>query len=123
VSGRNRVGPEPDTPTRIATPSDELPPPLPCSIPALCAIDVLFSPLSLEFCRLRVFNFGPESPDLWVLDVIVILAFGLRRKSFGVRVFLLSGLMNKSYPCIWFSLSSTDLVLNLKFSHGLADWS
>ena len=55
--------------------------------------------------------------------MIVILVFRLKRKSFGIGVFPLSGSMNNSYPCIWLSLSGADLVLNLKFSHGLMDLS
>jgi hypothetical protein len=54
------------------------------------------------------------------VDVIAILAFGSRRKSFSMRVFLLFESRNNSYPCIWLSLSSADLVLNMKFSHELA---
>ena len=57
-----------------------------------------------------------------VLTFDVVLAFGSRRKSFGMRVFPLSGSRNNSYPCIWLSLSDTNLVLNMKFSHGLANW-
>jgi hypothetical protein len=38
-------------------------------------------------------------------------------------VFPLLELRNNSYPCIWLSLFGADLVLNLKFSHELKDWS
>jgi hypothetical protein len=81
---------------------------------------IRLSPFSLKLCRLQVFNFGL---DLWVVDVIIILTFGSRRKSFGMRAFSLSGSRNNSYPCILLSLSSANLVLNLNFSYGLADWS
>jgi hypothetical protein len=57
------------------------------------------------------------------VDVIVILTFESRRKSFDMEVFPLSRSRNNSYPCIWLSLSGADLVLNLKFSHGLEDCS
>jgi hypothetical protein len=83
----------------------------------LLACNRLF-PFSLEFCCLWIFNFGL---DLFVVDVIVILAFESRKKSFGMKVFSFSGLRNNSYPCIWLSLFGTDLVLNMKFSHELAD--
>jgi hypothetical protein len=91
-----------------------------CFISLFCLHVIRLSPLSFELCCLRVLNFGP---NFWVVDAIVILAFGSRRKSFGMGVFLLSGSRNNNYPCIWLSLFGIDLVLNLKFSHGLADWS
>jgi hypothetical protein len=79
-----------------------------------CWYVIRLSPLSLELYQFRVFNFGC---NLWVVDVIVILTLGSRRKSFGMRVFPLSGSINNSYLCIWLSLSGANLVLNMRFSH------
>ena len=66
-----------------------------------------------------VFNFGH---NLWVMDIIVILTFGSRWKSFSMRIFPLLGSRNNSYPCIWLSIPGAYLVLNLKFSHELTNW-
>jgi hypothetical protein len=52
--------------------------------------------------------------------VIVILAFELRRMSFGIGV-LLSGSKNKYYLCIRWCLFEADLILNLIYSHELTD--
>jgi hypothetical protein len=59
--------------------------------------------------------------DLWVVvDVIRFLALGLRRMSFDMD-FLLPKSVNMSYLCIKLNISGTDLMLQLKISHGLAD--
>jgi hypothetical protein len=59
-------------------------------------------------------------PDLWVVDVIRLLALGLRRMSFGIN-FLLPRLRKISYLCIKLNLFGTDLMLQMKISHRLAD--
>jgi hypothetical protein len=52
--------------------------------------------------------------------VICFLALGLRRMSFSMD-FLLPGSRKMSYLCIELNLSRTDLMLQLKINHGLAD--
>jgi hypothetical protein len=56
----------------------------------------------------------------YVVDVNDFLAFGLRMMSFGMRI-LLSGPMNERYLCVGWCLFGIDLILNLMYSHGLAD--
>jgi hypothetical protein len=54
------------------------------------------------------------------MDMIRFLALRLRRMSFGMG-FLLSRARNMSYLCIELNLSRTDLMLQLKISHGFTD--
>jgi hypothetical protein len=54
------------------------------------------------------------------MDVIHFLSLGLRRMSFGMG-FLLPRPRKMSYLCIKLNLPGTDLILQLKISHGLAD--
>jgi hypothetical protein len=56
----------------------------------------------------------------WVVDVNDFLVFGLRMMSFGMRI-LLSRPRNKCYLCIGWGLFGANLILNLMYSHGLAD--
>jgi hypothetical protein len=58
--------------------------------------------------------------NLWVVDVIRLLALGLRRMSFGIN-FLLLGPRKISYLCIKLNLFGTYLTLQMKISHRLAD--
>jgi hypothetical protein len=53
--------------------------------------------------------------------VNVILAFGLRRMSFGLGS-LSSVPRNKSYLCIVLSMFGANLLFRLKISHRLADF-
>jgi hypothetical protein len=52
--------------------------------------------------------------------VICFLALGLKRMSFGID-FLLSRPRKINYLCIELNLFETDLMLQLKIRHGLAD--
>jgi hypothetical protein len=51
------------------------------------------------------------------VDVINFLALGLRNISFGMN-FLLPELRKMSYLCIEMNLFGTDIMLQLKISHG-----
>jgi hypothetical protein len=54
------------------------------------------------------------------VDVNDFLAFELKKMSFGIRI-LLSGPKNKRYLCIGWCLFDAYLILNLMYSHRLAD--
>jgi hypothetical protein len=58
--------------------------------------------------------------DLWVVDVIRFLARRLRKMSFGMG-FLLLRPKKMSYICIELNLFGTDMMLQLKINHELAD--
>jgi hypothetical protein len=61
-----------------------------------------------------------DCSDFCVVEIIRFLALRLRRMSFGM-CFMLSRLRKMTYLCIKLNLSGTDLMLQLKISHGLAD--
>jgi hypothetical protein len=67
-----------------------------------------------------VFAFGSDPSR--VVNVNNILTFGSRRMSLWHGGSLLSRPRNKHYLCIGLSLSSADLLLNLKTSNGLTDF-